>query len=69
MMNQTNQSESIRVAINRLIDFGMTDKDQIYSEIVLKLGVPRPTVRRVARDLRMNMLKKVEILSSDLPKV
>lgn len=49
-----------------LLDKGMTDKQEIYTKVVESLGVPRPTVRRVARDLRTELEVKVEILSSDL---
>jgi len=30
--------------------------------------VPRPTVRRVARDLRTELLQKIQILQSDMHK-
>ena len=30
-----------------------------------RLGVPRPTVRRVARDLRNELLTKIKILQSE----
>jgi hypothetical protein len=36
--------------------------------VVDELGVPRPTVRRVARDLRTELLQKIQILQSDMPK-
>ncbi len=51
-MNRTNQSTVIKAAINSLLDKGVTDKQDIYTKVVDELGVPRPTVRRVARDLR-----------------
>ena len=64
-MNRTNQSTVIKEAINSLLDEGVTDKQDIYSKVVDKLGVPRPTVRRVARDLRNELLKKIKILQSE----
>jgi hypothetical protein len=30
--------------------------------------VPRPTVRRVARDLRNELVEKIKILQSEIPK-
>jgi len=57
-VNRTNQSTVIKEAINSLLDEGVTDKQDIYSKVVDKLGVPRPTVRRVARDLETNCLQK-----------
>ena len=64
-MNRTNQSTIIKEAINSLLDEGITDKQDIYSKVVDKLGVPRPTVRRVARDLRNDLLAKIKILQSE----
>ncbi len=67
-MNRTNQSTVIKEAINSYLEKGFTDKQDIYSKVVDELGVPRPTVRRVARDLRNELLKKIEILQSDSQK-
>ena len=64
-MNSTNQSTVIKEAINSLLDEGITDKQDIYSKVVDNLGVPRPTVRRVARDLRNELLTKIKILQSE----
>ena len=64
-MNRTNQSTVIKEAINSVLDEGVTDKQDIYSKVVDKLGVPRPTVRRVARDLRNELLTKIKILQSE----
>ena len=65
-MNRTNQSTVIKAAINSLLDKGVTDKQDIYTKVVDELGVPRPTVRRVARDLRNELLEKIQILQSDI---
>jgi DNA invertase Pin-like site-specific DNA recombinase len=64
-VNRTNQSTVIKETINSLLDDGATDKQDIYSKVVDKLGVPRPTVRRVARDLRNDLLAKIKILQSE----
>lgn len=66
-MTRTNQSTVIKDAINSYLDKGLTDKQDIYSKVVDELGVPRPTVRRVARDLRNELLAKIKILQSDIP--
>ena len=68
-MNRTTQSTSIKQAINELLDKGFTDKQDIYSKVVEELGVPRPTVRRVARDLRNELLQKIKILQSETPEI
>ncbi len=67
-MNRTNQSTIIKQAINSCLDKGIIDKQDIYSKVVEELGVPRPTVRRVARDLRNELLEKIKILQSDIPR-
>ena len=64
-MSRTNQSTIIKQAINTLLDNGITNKQDIYSKVVDELGVPRPTVRRVARDLRNELLAKITILQSE----
>ena len=64
-MNRTNQSTVIKETINSLLDDGVTDKQDIYSKVVDKLGVPRPTVRRVARDFRNELLTKIKVLQSE----
>ena len=48
-----------------MLDKGVTDKQDIYTKVVDELGVPRPTVRRVARDLRNELLEKIQILQSE----
>jgi len=67
-VNRVNQSSIIKDAINSYLNKGLTDKQDIYSKVVDELGVPRPTVRRVARDLRNELLEKIKILQSEIPK-
>ena len=64
-MNRTNQSTIIKQTINSFLDKGVTDKQDIYTKVVDELGVPRPTVRRVARALRNELLEKIKILQSE----
>ena len=64
LLNSTNQTLEIKKAIESCMDQGMTDKQDIYTKIVRDLNVPRPTVRRVARDLRIEMLRKIDILQA-----
>ena len=64
-MNHPNQSTEIKKSINSFLDRGIKDKQDIYTKVVDKLGVPRPTVRRVARDFRSELLAKIKILQSE----
>ena len=68
-MNRTNQSTVIKAAINSCLEKGLKDKQDIYSTVVTELGVPRPTVRRVAKDLREELLAKIQILQSETKSV
>ena len=62
LLTQTNQTTDIKRAIESCMDQGMTDKQDIYTRVVKDLGVPRPTVRRVARELKSDMLRKIDLL-------
>ena len=64
-MNHPNQSTEIKKSIISFLDKGIKDKQDIYTKVVDELGVPRPTVRRVARDLRNELVAKIEILQSE----
>ena len=60
-----NQSIVVKNAINVCLENGFTNKQDIYTKVVDDLGVPRPTVRRVARDLRNELIRKIKILQSE----
>ena len=64
MSIRKNQGTMIKEAINFYLEKGMTDKNDIYTKVVDDLGVPRPTVRRVARDLRNELLQKIAFLNT-----
>lgn len=61
-MMRTSQSTIIAEAIEKHMDNGMTDKSKIYAKVVEELGVPPPTVRRVAGDLRKKLANYADIL-------
>ncbi|MDA7941142.1 MAG: hypothetical protein MPI95_07065 [Nitrosopumilus sp.] len=63
-MNRVNQSSVIKEAINSYLEKGIEDKQDIYTKVVDDLGVPRPTVRRVARDLQTELMAKIRILQA-----
>ena len=65
-MNRTNQSTIIKEKIRDLIEKkGIKDKQDVYTKVVEELGVPRPTVRRVAAELRNDLLEQIKILQSE----
>ena len=59
-------STIITDCIEKFLDMGITDKNEIYSKVIDELGVPRPTVRRVGRDMRNEMVRKVRILQTEI---
>ena len=63
-----NQSHRIATAIIKQLDNGETKKTEIYSKVQTELGVPRPTVRRVARDLRVKLQEQINILNGTTEK-
>ncbi len=64
-MNHPNQSTEIKKSIISFLHKGVKDKQDIYTKVVDELGVPRPTVRRVARDLRNELVAQINILQSE----
>ena len=58
-----NQNKAIADHMMSLMDKGMKDKSEIFTKVVEDLGVPRPTVRRVSRDLRESLELKAKILA------
>lgn len=63
-----NQSTIIRQSILSWLHKGLDDKQDIYCKVIDELGVPRPTVRRIAKDLRNELVEYVKILQSEIPK-
>jgi len=68
MMNRTNVSTIVKQAIEAYLDKGLTDKNDIYSKVIEELGIPRPTIRRIARDLREEYERRIKILQNEIPK-
>jgi len=64
----TNQNQMIKNAMIRLMREGKYTKDDLYDHCEKVMGYPRPTVRRVARDLRIELQSQVDILSRDIGK-
>lgn len=57
-----NQSQVIKKEIIELINSGLTNKATIYTQVVDKLNVKRPTVRRCARDLIKDLENTLQVL-------
>ncbi len=67
-MNRTSQTSIIRECILSYLHKGLTDNQDIYSKVIGDLGVPRPTVRRISRELRNELVEYVKTLQNTIPK-
>jgi len=65
IMNMTLISYAVKQKIDQLIDIGEKDKDVIYNRIIEDFGIPRPTVRRIARELKQDWANKIKVLDSN----
>ena len=57
------QSQRIRTEILLALEGGMKDKQQIYNIVAQKTDAPRPTIRRVASALKLELQKNLDILA------
>lgn len=58
-------SYAVKQKIEQLIDIGEKDKDEIYRRIIEDFGIPRPTLRRIARELKEEWANKIKVLDSN----
>jgi len=66
LIERVTQQTIITHCIEKYLDMGLTNKEEIFHKVVDELGVPRPTVRRIARDMRNEMTRKIRILQSEI---
>lgn len=65
-MSKELKADKTKKLILRLLDEGHTDAQEIYTAVVQEYGYPRPSVRRDARALRLELQRKVDILNGGL---
>ncbi len=58
----TTQTTIITECIEKYLEIGLTDKNEIFQKVIEELGVPRTIVKRIVSDMRNEMLRKVRIL-------
>lgn len=63
-MKKTTQSSIIEEEILRLVHVGETNISNIYTRIHIKLGVPRPTIRRVRKLLVKRLYEELDVLDT-----
>lgn len=60
------QGEAIKLEILNTLEKGRClDQSQVYTIVSEKLQVPRPTVRRITRDLIIDLQHKISILQKN----
>lgn len=65
-MRKTSQTDKVVHEVERLLDAGLINKDEIIQKVIEETGVPRPTIRRILRDMRNEMIRKIKILQSEI---
>lgn len=68
-MNKTDTRSVVEKEVDKLLDAGFTDKNEIIQKVSDYLGITRPTVRRIVRDMRNEMTRKIRILEADFIKL
>lgn len=58
--------KQVSTMIWELLSKGITTKEVIYDIVEKELDVPRPTVRRVAREVRTELKTYLDLLSTDV---
>lgn len=66
LKKKVTQQSKVRSEIIRLINSGMTNKFAIFTTVVQNLQVPRPTVRRCARELIIELEYKIKVLKDQV---
>lgn len=57
-----NQKNLVKEKINELLDDGYKDKHEIINKVGKELKVARPTIRRLAGELRIDLIRKLLVL-------
>jgi len=63
LISLSSQPEKIKHVIDLLIESGVRNKTQLYSRLVTKTGLPRPTIRRISAEYKKQLMRKVMVLS------
>lgn len=64
-MTESEITKQVEKELESLMEAGATDKNQIFDTVVKKLDVPRPIVKKIARNLRIKLQKRIAVLQSD----
>jgi len=59
------QTQMVKDHIIVCLDDGLTNKQDIYDKVVRDTGVARSVVRRVARDIRIELSESIKLSKND----
>ena len=63
MFSLNSQSDKVKHLIDHFFKLGVTNKRELYTKIVIKTGIPRSTIRRIAGDYKKQLVRKVKVLT------
>lgn len=67
-MNPKNTEALVIQKIMLLLDTGFTDKDEIVSKIVTEYDLSKNVIRRIMKDMSIEMQRKIRILAKQYEK-
>lgn len=68
MIGKSHTEQIVLDSLEYFMNLGMTEKMEVYTKVVEETDVARPTVRRIARNLRQYYQSRIDILQNDLVK-
>jgi len=63
LFSLNSQSDEVKHLIDHFLKLGITNKRELYTKIVIKTGIPRSTIRRIAGDYKKQLVRKVKVLT------
>ncbi len=61
-MNAKNTETFVISKIDQYLDVGFTEKDDIINKIAEEFDMAKPIIRRIMRDMKIEMERKIRIL-------
>ena len=65
MIGKTHSEQVVLDSLEYFMNLGCKDKYELFKKVVETTNVPRPTVRRIARDLRIYYQNRISFLQDE----
>ena len=65
MIGKTITEQTVLNSLEYFMNLGCKDKHELYSKVVESTNVARPTVKRIARDLKFYYQERIDFLQND----